>query len=133
MIKQLLNLNRIEYSNTTVWINASIKTNRSKCPVCGKYSNKVHDHYTRTISDLPVFQNRTIILLRTRKFKCVNGLCKRKVFSEQTSVIIKHSRRTTRASKILESFAIQLTGKLGSILSKQLFIAISSSSFIRIM
>nr|NQU88874.1 transposase [Bacteroidota bacterium] len=42
------------------------------------------------------------------------------------------SRRTKRISKILNSFAIELTGKLGSIMSKQLFITVSSSTITRI-
>ncbi len=128
----MLNLNRIEYNNTTLWINASIKTKRSKCPNCDMFSKKIHDHYIRTISDLPVFQCRTIILLKTRKFKCVNTLCKRRVFSEQTPVIMRYSRRTNRVSRILESFAIELTGKLGSIMSNQLLISVSCSSITRI-
>ena len=136
MIKQLidmpmLNLSRIEYSNATVWINASIKTNRSRCTKCGKYSKRIHDHYIRTISDLPVFQYKTIILLKTRKFKCGNSRCNRKVFSEQTPVILRYARRTNRVIKILESFAIELTGRLGSYLSKQLNIATSISTITR--
>jgi len=136
MIKRLinmpmLNLNRIEYTNTPIWIHTSIKTKRSRCPNCARFSKKIHDHYIRTIYDLPVFQNRTIILLKTRKFKCVNSRCGQKVFSEQTPEILRYSRRTNRVSRILESFAIELTGKLGSIMSKQMFIAVSCSTITR--
>ncbi len=136
MIKQLidmpmLNLDKIEYTNGTIWINASFKTKRSRCPDCGKFSKRIHDCYTRTICDLPVFQYRTIIMLKTRKFKCGNRRCERKVFSEQTPVILRYSRRTNRVLKIMESFAIELTGKLGSIISKQLFIAVSISTITR--
>jgi len=127
-----LNLNSIEYANTTILIHASIKAKRSRCPNCARFSKKIHDHYIRTIYDLPVFQNRTIILLKTRKFKCVNSRCNRKVFSEQTPAILKYSRRTNRVSRILESFAIELTGKLGSIMSKQLCITVSCSTLTRI-
>jgi transposase len=137
MIKQLiampfLNLKKIECSESTIRIYAAIKSHRSKCPVCGKYSKRVHDYYFRTISDLPVFQNRTEILLKTRKFRCGNDRCHRKVFSEQTPDIVPYARRTKRAAKILDSFAIELTGRLGSILSKQLSIAVSSSTITRI-
>ena len=137
-IKQLIGMpvliiNNIDYSCSIVKIYASIKTKRSKCPICEKYSNKVHDHYTRTISDLPVFQNKTTIILKTRKFKCQNSQCKRKVFSEQTPYILRYSRRTKRVSKILDSLSIELTGKLGSMLSKQLLIPVSSSSITRIV
>lgn len=128
----LLNLNKIEHTNGTIWIYASIKTNRSRCPNCGKFCKKIHDHYIRTITDLPVFQYKTIIRLKTRKFKCGNNRCKQKVFSEQTPMILRYSRRTNRVLKILESFAIELTGKLGSIISKQLCITVSSSTITRI-
>ena len=137
MIKQLiampfLNLKKIECSESTIRIYAAIKSHRSKCPVCGKYSKRVHDYYFRTISDLPVFQNRTEILLKTRKFRCGNDRCHRKVFSEQTPDIVPYARRTKRAAKILDSFAIELTGRLGSIMSKQLSISVSSSTITRI-
>ena len=128
----LLKVKKIEYNNSILKIYTSVKAKRSRCPICGKFSNSIHDHYTRTISDLPVFQNKTVILLKTRKFKCNNSLCNRKVFSEQTPTILRYSRRTKRASKILDSFAIELTGKLGSIMSKHLFISVSSSTITRI-
>ena len=136
-IKQLIGMpalivNNIDYSYSLVKIDASIKAKRAKCPVCEKHSNKIHDHYTRTISDLPVFQNKTTIFLKTRKFKCQNPQCNRKVFSEQTPYILRYSRRTRRVSKILDSLSIELTGKLGSMLSEQLLILVSKSTVTRI-
>lgn len=135
-IKQLIGMpvlivNNIDYSCSIVKIYASIKAKRSKCPKCEKYSNKVHDYYIRTISDLPVFQNKTTILLKTRKFKCQNLQCDRKVFSEQTPYILRYSRRTKRVSKILDSLSIESTGKLGSMLSGQLLISVSNSTITR--
>ena len=69
MIKQLiampfLNLKKIECCNSTIRIYAAIKSHRSKCHVCGKYRKRVHDYYFRTISDLPVFQNRTAMAIK---------------------------------------------------------------------
>ena len=126
-----LKLQEIDYSGDILRICASIKSHRSKCPLCGRYSKRVHDFYLRKITDLPVFQNRTVILLKTRKFKCGNSRCHRKVFSEQTPDILRYSRRTKRAANILETFAIELTGRLG-IISKQLHITVSSSTITRI-
>ena len=127
-----LKLQEIEYSDSIIRIYASVKSRRSRCPSCGKYSKRVHDYYYRTITDLPVFQNRTVILLKTRKFKCGNNRCHRKVFSEHTPDIVRYSRRTSRATRILETFAIELTGRLGSILSKQMHLTVSSSTITRI-
>lgn len=128
----MLYLNNIEYTHATIKIYASVKAKRCRCPNCRKYSDTIHGHYFRTITDLPVFQNKTIIILKTRKFRCKNPKCNKKVFSEQTPNILRYSRRTLRTSDILDSLSIELTGKLGSILSKQLLISVSRSTITRI-
>jgi len=73
-------INNIEHDNNTIKIFASIKSNRSKCPDCGFFSSTVHDFYHRTISDLPVFQHNTILILKTRKFKCKDPICPQGIF-----------------------------------------------------
>ena len=125
-------INDIEHKNDKISIFATIKSYRSQCPICGHFSSSVHDHYHRKITDLPVFQNSTVLFLKTRKFKCRNFSCPRKVFSEQTSHIKRYSRRTFRVSQLLDSLSIELTGKLGSQLSKLLFLPVSCSTVTRI-
>lgn len=137
MIKQLigmpfLRVRKIECTESTIRIYAEVKSSRSKCPICGKFSKRVHDYYFRRIYDLPVFQHKTEILLKTRKFRCENHRCHRKVFSEQTPDIEPYGRRTKRVAKILDCFAIDLTGRMGSIMSKRLCIAVCSSTITRI-
>ena len=137
MIKRLINLpdfciNKVEHNDITIKIFASIKSKRSQCPDCGSFSTSVHDSYTRKLADLSAFQNPTTILLRTRKFKCKDSTCDRKVFSEQTPHTMRYSRRTARASSILDTLSIELTGKLGSLLSKQLLLPVSTSTVTRI-
>ncbi len=46
---------------------------------------------------------------------------------------MRYSRRTKRVSKILDSLSIESTGKLGSMLSKQLLISVSSSTITRMV
>ncbi len=125
-------IDNIEHNNESVNIFASINSRRSQCPVCGSFSNSVHDSYTRKLADLSVFQNSTTILLKTRKFKCKDPTCHRKVFSEQTPHTVRYSRRTVRTSNILNTLSIELTGKLGSLLSKQLMFPVSTSTVTRI-
>lgn len=125
-------INDIEQNNGKITIFAFIKSCRSQCPICGHFSSSVHDHYHRKITDLPVFQNTTLLFLKTRKFKCRNFSCPRKVFSEQTSHLKRYSRRTFRVSHLLDSLSIELTGKLGSQLSKLLFFPVSCSTVTRI-
>lgn len=137
MIKRLIflprfRIDKIEHNNTSINIFASIKSKRSQCPGCGSFSTSVHDSYTRKLADLSAFQNSTTILLRTRKFKCKDSTCDRKVFSEQTPHTMRYSRRTARASSLLDTLSIELTGKLGSLLSKQLMLSVSTSTVTRI-
>ena len=137
MIKRLIflpgfRIDNIEYNNYSINVFASIKSKRSQCPGCGSFSTSVHDSYTRKLADLSAFQNSTTILLRTRKFKCKDSSCDRKVFSEQTPHTMRYSRRTARASSILDTLSIELTGKLGSLLSKQLLLPVSTSTVTRI-
>ena len=124
-------INKIEYRNTSITIFASIKSRRSQCPACGSFSASVHDSYTRKIADLSVFQISTTILPKTRKLKCKDSTCHRKVFSEQTPHVLPYSRRTTRAASLLETLSTELTGKPGSLLSKQLLIPVSCSTVTR--
>ena len=125
-------IDNIEHNNASINIFASIKSKRSQCPGCGSFSTSVHDSYTRKLADLSAFQNSTTILLRTRKFKCKDSTSDRKVFSEQTPHTMRYSRRTARASSILDTLSIELTGKLGSLLSKQLLLPVSTSTVTRI-
>ncbi|MEI7422241.1 MAG: ISL3 family transposase [Prolixibacteraceae bacterium] len=136
-INHLINLpkfriNDIKHNNGKITIFASVKSIRSQCPLCGHSSSSVHDHYHRKIADLPVYQNTTLLFLKTRKFKCRNYSCPRKVFSEQTSHLKRYSRRTYRVSQLLDSLSIELTGKLGSQLSKLLYLPVSCSTVTRI-
>src|ERR1035437_290578 len=124
-------INNVEHNNESINIFASINSRRSQCPVCGSFSNSIHDFYTRKLADLSVFQNSTTILLKTRKFKSKDPTCHRKVFSEQTPHTVRYSRRTVRASNILNTLSIELTGKLGSLLSKQLLLPVSTSTVTR--
>ncbi len=125
-------VSKIEHTDGKIMIFASVVRNRSPCPLCGHFSKSIHGSYSRTISDLPVFNNAANLILKVRKFKCHNTGCLQKVFSEQTSHVKRYSRRTARASLLLDSLSIELTGKLGSMLSKQLFLPVSTSTITRI-
>ena len=127
-----IRVSKIDHTDGKVIISVSVVRNRSPCPLCGHFSQSVHGSYSRTISDLPVFNNAVNLLLKVRKFKCYNAGCIQKVFSEQTPHIKRYCRRTARAALLLDSISIELTGKLASKISKQLFMPISTSTFTRI-
>ncbi len=119
-----------EYDNIQIY--ASIKSKKAKCPTCNKYSNSIHDNYERNLTDLPIFNSKTELILRTRKFKCKNTQCHQKVFSEQIPFVTKYARRTNRVSNKLDTLSIELTGKQGSMLSEEFKIKVSPSIITRI-
>ena len=56
------------------------------CPVCYTPSKSLHSNYLRQLSDLPWHGVAIQIHLNTRKFRCRNDLCQRKVFCERLPI-----------------------------------------------
>src|ERR1043166_4113971 len=70
-------------------------SSRGTCPVCGTWSESVHSHYQRTITDLPWGQQTVRLHLRVRKFFCRQPTCARQVFPERLpAVVAPYARRT---------------------------------------
>lgn len=136
-IKRLINIpkiivSNIEFKPPIIHIYASLSGKRAKCPECKKYSHSVHDRYERRITDLPVFQYHSIIILTVRKFKCRNDKCKRKVFTEQNDNILPYARRTERVTRLLSDIAIDMPTGSGHLLSEKLQIKVSRSTLTRL-
>lgn len=58
-----IRVSNIEFKRPIIHIYASLTEKWAKCPGCKKYSYSIHDRYERTITDLPVFQYETIMIL----------------------------------------------------------------------
>ncbi|MGW2747803.1 transposase family protein [Streptomyces sp. NPDC001450] len=59
------------------------RTPLHSCSACDVWSKRVHSRYERKISDRPVADRSTIILLTVRRFFCGNTECVRRTFVEQ--------------------------------------------------
>jgi transposase len=136
-IKHLIDIPKIRVSNIEfrppiIHIYASLSGKRARCPECKQYSYSVHDRYERAITDLPVFQYHSIMILTVRKFKCRNDSCKRKVFTEQNDNILPYARRTDRVTRLLSDIAIEMSTGSGHVLSEKLQIKVSRSTLTRL-
>ncbi|NLN17880.1 MAG: transposase [Firmicutes bacterium] len=64
------------------------------CPLCGRFSVHRHCQYGRCLLDLPADGRKVVLHLRVRKFRCTDPDCRRRVFAEQLSGLIRpHERR----------------------------------------
>src|SRR5215210_7034448 len=80
---------------------------RPECPRCHRPSTRVHSHYTRRIADLPWHGVSVRLELRTRRFRCRNSFCTKRVFCERLPrVVAYYGRKTKRMNE-----ALQLTGE----------------------
>src|SRR5258707_13185538 len=84
----------------------------SPCPSCGQYSSRVHSRYRRKIADLPWAGLPAYILLRTRRFFCVDERCSRRIFTERLPGIVeRHARRSSRLRQALTWVSLALGGR----------------------
>jgi transposase len=112
-------------------IAARALTPASACPSCSQASTHVHSYYTRTPQDLPVSGRRVQLVLRVRRFRCLNPQCSRQTFAERLPALAVSARQTSRLGTILESIAVVLSGQAGSRLAAQLAMPVSADTLLR--
>ena len=85
------------------------------CPVCQSISSSLHNNYVRRIADLPWHGVSIQIQLSTRKFRCRNELCRRKVFCERLPKVVEsYGRKTVRLQELFGVLAFVLGGEAGA-------------------
>jgi transposase len=104
----------------------------SVCPVCGTASGRIHSRYLRKLGDLPWEKLPVLILLQVRKFFCVEGSCRRTIFTEQLpGTVARYSRRTFRLSEALDWITLAVGGQAGARLARRLGLPGSGSTLLR--
>lgn len=102
------------------------------CPKCSTPSDSLKARYRRRLADLPWHDVPVRIELLTRKFRCRNEFCPRKVFCERLpKLAADYSRRTMRLNQVVELFAFMLGARLGSKSATKLFAPIGKDIFLR--
>ncbi len=121
---------RIE--NDTIHIYCNFKSKVGCCPDCRKKSSQIRSRYIRKLASLPTGLYETKIHLLTRKFRCKNVKCTKKIFSEQhINICSKYSRITNATKDVLLKLLIEVSSMKGSYLLSLLNIPYSSSSCLR--
>ena len=102
------------------------------CPVCGAFSKSLKGNYTRRLQGLEILNHPLTILVKTRKFRCKNTSCNRKVFSETLSGLASaYARNSLEVEKRIDEVALRATSRIASELLQQQNIFFSQSSCLR--
>jgi hypothetical protein len=98
------------------------------CPSCGTVSRRVHSHYRRRVTDLPLSGRIVQLVVIARRFRCDAVLCGRQIFTERfpEGVLAPSARRTTRLDCIVHHLGLALGGRPAASFAKRLALPVSN-------
>ncbi len=129
--KESLELEPLEISQHHLTFFVSTTATRAQCSVCGCVSNRVHSHYTRTLSDLPWHGVAVSLHLRIRRFFCEQTGCRRAIFAERIPEVADYARKTERLERALSLVGFTLGGEEGCRLAVELGMVTSPDTLLR--
>ena len=107
-------------------VEADSTVRRAACPRCSKRSSRLHGHYRRPIADSPSFGMPVMLAVEIRRFKCINGRCPQRTFSECIKPLtVARQRRTLRLMQGLRALGYALGGQAAARLGGQLGMPVS--------
>jgi transposase len=121
----------VNYLEDVVVVRVS-STALPRCPVCASARVSYHSWYERRLRDLP-WQGRLVQLrLRTRRFRCRNGTCRRKIFAECVpGVAAPRARESRRCGELVARVGYVMGGLPGARLLRHLGMASSADTVLR--
>ena len=105
------------------------------CPSCGTVSRRVHSHYRRLVTDLPLSGRIVQLLVVARRFRCDAVLCGRQIFTERFAegVLAPSARRTARVEFIVHHLGLALGGRPAACFAKRLSLPVSKDTLLRVV
>src|ERR1700749_629616 len=118
------------YSSLTLVVKAT--RTQAECPRCDRPSTRVHSYYSRKVADLPWHGVSVQLSLRTRRFRCRNSLCTKRVFCERLPKVVAHyGRKTVRLDDALRLIGLLHGGEAGSRATLKLAMKTSADTLLR--
>jgi transposase len=83
-----------------------MQTTAAPCPACGVFTSRVKDRPVRRVRDLPASGQQTRLWWRKRRLLCVEALCPRRSFTQESVAIRPPGRVTERLrARVAEAIA----------------------------
>lgn len=87
----------------------------ASCPRCGIASQRVHSYYTRRPRDLPLWDCAVHLVLRVRRFRCLNAHGTAQTFAERLPQVVRPAaQRTVRLTTALQQLGLAVGGEAGA-------------------
>ncbi len=127
-----IRLEQIIQHDSSLTLAVRVTRTPAECPRCHRPSTRVHSYYTRRVADLPWHGVAIRLTLRTRRFRCKNSLCTKRVFCERLPRVVAHyARQTVRLDDALRLIGLLLGGEAGARAADKLAVATSPDTLLR--
>jgi transposase len=125
---------QVSQTEEAILITACSTTASSHCPDCQQVSSQVHSTYTRAPKALPSSGRPVRLLLRVRRFRCPNPMCRRKTFADPfPHLVAPRAQRTCSARELLRVIGEAMGGEAGARLSQRLAMKCSPATILRLV
>ena len=119
---------------TAVFIEVASRRHESACPRCQTPSARIHSSYTRTIVDVPWAGRPVTARLQVRKFRCANGQCRQRIFTERfPQYLHPWARKTMRVADLLCRLGLAAGGRGAERLASALGVRVDEQTVLRLL
>lgn len=127
-----IRLEKIIQHDSSLTLVVKVTRREAECPRCHRPSSRVHSYYTRSVADLPWHDVAVRLHLHTRRFRCKNSLCTKRIFCERLPRVVAHyARQTLRMNGALQLIGLLLGGEAGARAAAKLAMATSPDTLLR--
>ena len=118
--------------DNTINVQASSTVRAAPCPACRSWSNRLHGSYVRRLAERPSLEQKVVLSVEMRRFKCPNSRCCRRTFAEDIHALAgRHQRRTRSQAQALQALGHALGGAAAARLAANLGFHTSADTVLR--
>jgi transposase len=94
----------------------------------------IHSYYTRRPRNLPLWEYAVRLVLRVRRYRCLNTSCTTQTFAEGLPEVVRPAaQRTVRLTAAMQHLGLALGGEAGARLGATLHVPTSPDTLLRLV
>ncbi|BDB29767.1 ISL3 family transposase (plasmid) [Cupriavidus sp. P-10] len=116
----------------TITVEACSTVRAAPCPACHCWSHRLHGRYVRRLEERPMLEQRVVLAIEVRRFKCTNANCPRRTFAENIHALAgRYQRRTRSQARALHALGHALGGEAAARLADTFGLRTSADTVLR--